>query len=182
MPSTPISNLVVTDEGVFASQVSRAAASLLSNAAGAELVQVFRTLPTVHVSEVTPEHGAHFDPLTNTIYWKDEGFAPDSSKMEKVTKEGCMYPSWVVLAHEMGHAIQFAESKLSGELWFQLYCDSQEKVEQDNIRRHEWPIVRALGMFVRLAYTDPGMKDMRAFRSQFKKEIVAGAKKMGSAA
>ena len=180
MPSTAISNLVVNEAGVFFSQVCKAATSLMSNPAGVELVQIFRSLPNVSVAEVTPEHGAHFDPILNTIYWKDEGFAPEGAKMEK-NKE-CIYPSWVVLAHEMGHAIQFAESKLTGPLWFQLYCDSQEAVEQDNIRRHEWPIVRSLGMFVRLAYTDPGMKDMRAFRSKFKKEILAGAKKMGSAA
>ena len=62
------------------------------------------------------------------------------------------YPPWVLLAHELGHAIQFNESGQTAQEWLMNYFENMEDVEMDNIRRHETPIVTNLGLKPRIRY------------------------------
>ncbi|HET7410449.1 MAG TPA: hypothetical protein VFJ13_09640 [Paracoccaceae bacterium] len=62
------------------------------------------------------------------------------------------YPPWVILAHEIGHAIQLDEASGSASAWLATYMAGQEAVEMDNIGRHETPIVASLALKPRVRY------------------------------
>lgn len=79
---------------------------------------------------------------------------PKSPFEHSKTSDGssASYPPWVILAHEMGHAIQLGESAGGGSSWLSNYISATEKVEMDNIGRHETPIVTSLGLKPRIKY------------------------------
>lgn len=62
------------------------------------------------------------------------------------------YPAWVILAHEMGHAIQVHTSELSPTAWLTNYIANPATVEMLNITAHETPIVTNLGLAPRTSY------------------------------
>lgn len=61
-------------------------------------------------------------------------------------------PPWVILLHEIGHAIQLNESAGSASAWLGKYQAEQEAVEMDNIGRHETPVAVTLGIAPRVRY------------------------------
>ena len=173
---TCVRNLLVSESAAgFSSAVFRAAANLANNLEGSKVAIQFSALNIcITVKEVDAEHGAHFDPMTSTIYWADSPFIPEISKLAAIPQGDNVYPSWVVLAHEIGHVIQFALSGLEAASWFAKYCNFQEFVEMDNIRRHETPIVRSLLLQPRVAYTTAGEKNVRAVKQARRALRAAG--------
>ena len=64
------------------------------------------------------------------------------------------YPASIVLIHELGHAKQYIEDKT-------LFCtkttparESTDFVEADNLKRHENPVCKDMGLLQRVKYND----------------------------
>jgi hypothetical protein len=86
------------------------------------------------------------------IIWDNsKSFTPKKGTVSGSPKP---YPPWVLLAHELGHGVQMEEQGgAQGAMkWHQAYKADMEKVEMDNITRHETPFVTKLGLPKRVAY------------------------------
>lgn len=148
----------------FFGQVMTACTYMALNPAGKELIVKFRKLkfkvdiiPTVGDGFFVP-----FCDLTKdsfqipnrpnigaTIVWDpNKAFTHDKT----INNTPVTYPAWVVLAHEMGHAIQLNETAASHEDWYNCYKANMEAIEMDNVRQHETPLVRSLGLLERIKY------------------------------
>lgn len=79
---------------------------------------------------------------------------PANSFEHSNTEDGSStsYPPWVILAHEIGHAIQLDEAGSGAQAWMNNYGKNMNAVEMDNITRHETPIVTELGLKPRVKY------------------------------
>jgi len=137
----------------------------MANPAAAAVAREFISLGRrVTVKQAGDENGAHFDPMQAIIYWEDLPFNPETANLLSIPQATNIYPSWIVLAHEIGHVIQFGTSLMEPETWMRRYMNFQEFVEMDNIIRHETPIVKSLNLIPRVAYTYNGGNNVRAVK------------------
>lgn len=62
----------------------------------------------------------------------------------------CVMPSWLVLAHELGHHKQWFLARDQFTQWLRNHQIIE--LEMDNLRQHEWPITRSINQPVRKHY------------------------------
>lgn len=150
----------------FSRQVITACVEMQKNAAAAQVINVFKDIR--FVVDILPAVGGGFfmpnckhetsemyeiprgtDVVGGIIVWD-----PVIPFTHTNTANGSRttYPTWVILAHEIGHAIQLNETQAGGSAWLDNYQAATEAVEMDNISRHETPIVNSLGLAPRVRY------------------------------
>lgn len=137
----------------FRKQVGLAIREINMNSAGKDLVAAYQNISQVY--EVVPSSGGGFfvpacEAARGAGYEFVEGC--DGVISWDPTTGFKDFPAWVVLAHELGHAIQLHTSGKSAQGWFTEYGQRQQAIELDNIARHETPIVRSLGLTPRTTY------------------------------
>jgi hypothetical protein len=149
----------------FCRQVITATVEINKNTEGAKLVQAFKNIDFM-VDILPTSGGGFFVPYcqeANEAYELPNAGAagavivwdPSNQFVHSNTADGGKetLPPWVILAHEMGHAIQLFESGGGKQEWFTNYASNMEAVEMDNITRHETPIVTSLGKKPRVRYS-----------------------------
>lgn len=148
----------------FCRQVITASVQISQNAEGKKVADKFRNLK--FMVDIVPACGGGFfvpfgSDASATYELPNRGetgavivWDPSGSYRHNNTADGgsTEYPPWVILAHEMGHAIQLGESGQNGNAWLSHYASNQEDVEMDNIGKHETPIVQSLGLKARTKY------------------------------
>jgi hypothetical protein len=87
------------------------------------------------------------------------GYRPNGTPMIAGKKVEVVYPSEIVLLHEIGHAKQFIEnpgwfSSMGPDRAITSGSKSVAEIEADNLRRHEHPVCREYGLAQRQNYVD----------------------------
>ncbi|MEO6680949.1 MAG: hypothetical protein ABIO21_26730 [Pseudomonas sp.] len=154
-----------TDYVNFFGQVMTACTYMALNPVGKELIMKIRRLrfkvdiiPTVgdgfFIPFCDPTKADYEIPnrpnIGATIVWDPKKEFTHTNTLNNIP---VTYPAWVVLAHELGHAIQLNETPASHEDWYKHYQSNMEAVEMDNVRQHETPLVKSLGLLERLKYS-----------------------------
>lgn len=153
-----------TEYDDFSRQVITATLAIGKNPAGAKIIEAFKQISfTVDILPTTG--GGYFVPFCEDAAGsyelpsnRDTGaiivWDPTAPFTHNNTADGTAetLPPWVILAHEMGHAIQLSESAGTKNSWLTNYSNNMEAVEIDNINRHETPIVVSLGKKPRVRY------------------------------
>ena len=150
----------------FSRQVIQAVLEIQKNEAGAKIIEKFKAIK--FVVDILPAVGGGFfmpnckhegslmyeiprgeDTVGGIIVWDPVSPFTHSNTADN---SPTTYPTWLILAHEIGHAIQLGETTGSGSGWLDKYVANMEAVEMDNISRHETPIVKSLSLKPRVRY------------------------------
>lgn len=137
----------------FRKQVGLAIKEINTNAAGKDVVVAYQQIGAVY-EIIRTTGGGYFAP--DCEFARGNGYEFEHGCEGVIAwdpnKGHGTFPPWVILAHEMGHAIQLHTSGKSANAWFLHYSQNQKDVEMDNITRHETPIVKLLGLTPRTTY------------------------------